>query len=155
MATHQTTNASSTVDRHDDFECARAWVALKSAHDRVTECLTGRLAECCGLGISDFEVLVWLGSLAPRRLRLSDLNEAVRLSQPALSRLVARLEQRGLVRRTAATDDRRAVLVELTARGDEVLRRAVPVHTACVREFLTSRLKDTEQDALIAGLTRV
>jgi DNA-binding MarR family transcriptional regulator len=155
MATHHAAIASTKAERHDGLECARAWIALKAAHDRVTECLTGRLAESCGLGVSDFEVLVQLGTRAPRRLRLSELNEAVRLSQPALSRLVVRLEQRGLVRRTAASDDRRGVLVELTDRGDEVLRRTAPIHAACVREFLTSRLSEAEQDALIASLSRV
>jgi DNA-binding MarR family transcriptional regulator len=155
MATHQSVVASTATERDEVLECARVWVALKATYDRVSECLTGRLGESFGLGVSDFEVLVQLGSLAPRRLRLSDLHESVRLSQPALSRLAARLEQRGLVRRAAAPDDRRAVLLELTDRGDEVLRRAVPIHAACVRECLTSRLSETEQDALIASLTQV
>lgn len=140
---------------HGAYECARAWIALREMHALVSEALTTTLAQECGLTINDFEVLVRLHSVAPRRLRLGDLGSVVPLSQPALSRLVMRLEQHGLVRRSDADDDRRSVLVELTDAGRATLQRAVPVHANCIRSLLTSRLTDDEQALLVAMFARV
>lgn len=79
-------------DHHDELQCARAWVALHAAHTLVAKRLSAALATCRGLTINDFEVLVRLERAEPERPRLTDLNQAIALSQPALSRLVARLE---------------------------------------------------------------
>jgi DNA-binding MarR family transcriptional regulator len=149
---HQHEQAGET---HDGYECGRAWVALRAAYAAVTECLSAALGTQFGLGVNDFEVLLLLGSAAPRRLRLGELNQAAALSQPALSRLVDRLEAQGLVTRAETADDRRAVLIGITARGLETLQRAVPVHAACVRGGFIDRLSQEEQDALVAILARI
>jgi DNA-binding MarR family transcriptional regulator len=143
------------VGAHDGYECARAWVALRSAYAQVTECLSDALGARFGLGVNDFEVLLLLANAAPQRLRLGELNRAATLSQPALSRMVSRLEAQGLVVRSETADDRRAVLVEITERGMETLRLAVPVHAACVRGGFIDRLSQEEQDALVAILGRI
>ena len=52
--------------------------------------------------------------------RITDLARAEGVSQPAMSQLVNRLEQEGLVRRTTDSVDRRGVLVETTDRGRDV-----------------------------------
>jgi DNA-binding MarR family transcriptional regulator len=130
-------------------------VALRSAYTAVTECLSDALGAQFGLGVNDFEVLLLLGSAAPERLRLGELHRAAALSQPALSRLVARLEAAGYVTRSETADDRRAVLVGITERGADTLRRAIPVHAACVRGGFIDRLSEKEQDALVAILGRI
>jgi DNA-binding MarR family transcriptional regulator len=139
------------------YSCARAWVALRQLHAAVTEALTATLTDACGLTINDFEALLYLQSVAPQPARLRDLRGVVLLSQPAISRLVTRLEQQGLVRRlrSDAGDDRRSVLLELTEPGAEVLRRAAPLHAACVRTLLTGRMSDEEQAVLLGLLTRL
>ena len=86
---------------------------------------------------------------------MNDLTEAVLLSQPALSRLVARLVERDLLVRSSAADDGRAIIVCLTDQGRDVAARAVQVHTAAVHDILTSRLTDREQDTLLHTLTRI
>src|SRR5215510_8385918 len=43
-----------------------------------------------------------------------DLADATRLTRAAITTLVDRLEERGLVRRTPGTEDRREVLVSMT-----------------------------------------
>jgi DNA-binding MarR family transcriptional regulator len=144
-----------TPETEPTHACARAWVALRQLHAAVTEALTATLTDACGLSINDFEALIYLQSVAPQPARLRDLRGAVLLSQPAISRLVTRLEQQSLVRRSEADDDRRSVLLELTEAGADVLRRAAPLHAACVRTLLTGRMSDEEQAVLVGLLTRL
>lgn len=137
------------------YACARAWVALRQLHAAVTEALTATLTGACGLTINDFEALVYLQSVAPQPARLRDLRGVVLLSQPGISRLATRLEQQDLVRRSEADDDRRSVLLELTESGADVLRRAAPLHAACVHTLLSGRMSDKEQSVLVGLLTRL
>ncbi|SDG43326.1 DNA-binding transcriptional regulator, MarR family [Sinosporangium album] len=140
---------------HDAYSCARAWVALSTAHALVTDRLSAALTESCGLSMNDFEVLLRLNRVAPPGLRLGDLQPAVRLSQPSLSRMIARLAYRGLVRRERDPDDGRSVLISITEAGAAQLRRAAPVHADTLREVLLDRLTPAEHDSLAAVLDRV
>ena len=137
------------------YACARAWAALTAAHSRVTGQLTGALARACGLSINDFELLLRLDHQPPPGLRLGELNSAVQLSQPSLSRAVARLCDRGWLSRAGTADDRRGVLVTITAAGRDLLHRAVPVHARVVREYLLDPLTPQEQDLLALALDRI
>ena len=83
-------------------ECALAWQTLRMAHDRVAQRLGSELSGACGLAINEFDVLLFLRSHAHEQVRIGALLEAVPLSQPALSRLVARLEARCLLARREA-----------------------------------------------------
>src|ERR1700752_1323893 len=56
-------------------------------------------------------------STAPEGLRITELGQDALLTQPGMSRLVARLESRGLVRREDDPDDARAQRVRLTEAG--------------------------------------
>jgi DNA-binding MarR family transcriptional regulator len=110
---------------HDVAACARAWQTLRLAHDRVANRLGTALAAECGLAINEFDVLLYLHLHDQEAVRLGALLEAVPLSQPALSRLVGRLEERGLVARAGAADDRRATVVGLTDPGRALIARAI------------------------------
>jgi DNA-binding MarR family transcriptional regulator len=140
---------------HDEYECARAWSALTAAHARTAGQLSAALARQCGLTINDFEILLRLDRTAGPGLRLGELNSAVPLTQPALSRAVARLADRGCLSRSGAPEDRRGVLIAITPAGRELLSRAIPVHASTVRDVLLSRLTAAEQDVLAGALGRV
>ena len=130
-------------------------MALRAVYERVSAELAGALAKECGLTINEFETLVFLNEAGERRLRLGDLSEAVQLSQPALSRLVMRLEQQGLIGRADADDDRRAVCISLTDRGAALLERATPFQREVLERLLSSRMTAAEQAALIAVFHRM
>jgi DNA-binding MarR family transcriptional regulator len=138
-----------------DQTCARAWQALRLAHDRVARRLTADLGAHCSLTISDFDVLLHLYLHGEEDARMSELTEAAMISQPALSRLVDRLEVRGLVSRSPAADDGRAVIVSLTGAGRDLTERAVAIHTRAVHDILADRLTEHEQDTLRQILTRL
>lgn len=54
-------------------------------------------------------------------LRLAELGRIEQVSAPGITRIVADLEDRGLVARRADPDDGRAVLIETTAAGKDAL----------------------------------
>ena len=138
-----------------EYECARAWSALTAAHTRVSGRLSEALGRSFGLTINDFEILLRVDHGPSEGTRLGELSSAVPLTQPALSRAVARLAQRGAVARAGVPLDRRGVLIAMTLTGRDLLRQAIPVHASVVRDVLLDRLSPAEQDVLARALTRV
>lgn len=69
-----------------------------------------------------------------------------RVSPPAMTKHVDRLERDGLVTRTQKDDDRRCVGIALTAEGHKVLRRVRSSRTV----WLAKRLRELEPEELAA-----
>jgi DNA-binding MarR family transcriptional regulator len=139
----------------DEYSCARAWLALTAAHAQVAGQLASALAQRCGLTVNDFEILLRLDQAGDGGVRLGELLAAVPLTQPALSRAVARLAERGLLARAGAPGDGRGVLILLTAAGSGALRAAVPVHAHVIRAALLDRLSAAEADVIAEILGRI
>jgi DNA-binding MarR family transcriptional regulator len=117
--------------------------------------LGAELACECALAINECDVLLYLHSHTREEVRISALLEAVTLSQPALSRLVARLEARGLLTRSDVAGDGRAIAVRLTKSGSALIAHAIAIHARVVHETLTSKLSSAEQAALLRTLSQV
>ena len=115
-----------------------AWEALLSAHAAVTKQFA---AEDMWQQVSmrEYDVLYTLAR-CPQPVRISELNRHVLLSQPALSRLVDRLAERGLLQRQPDSADRRGVLLSLTAAGRALQRELGSQHARSVARVLTARL---------------
>jgi DNA-binding MarR family transcriptional regulator len=75
-----------------------------------------------GLLTKEYAVLHAL-SIEPDGLRITELGDDVLLTQPGMSRLIARLESRGLVERGDDADDARARRIHLTREGAQAQRR--------------------------------
>jgi DNA-binding MarR family transcriptional regulator len=112
-----------------------AWEALMSAHASLIRCFNAEEG-WEDISMKEYDVLYTL-SKCPAPIRLTDLNRHVLLSQPALSRMVERLADQGLVDRAADAGDRRGVRLSLTADGRAVQRRIGRRHGRSVaREML-------------------
>jgi DNA-binding MarR family transcriptional regulator len=81
---------------------------------------------------------------APDGLRISELLDDVLLTQPGMSRLIARLEARGLVERADDPDDRRACRVRLTEAGSRTQREVGRAHGRQIAEAMTRGLSRPE-----------
>jgi DNA-binding MarR family transcriptional regulator len=81
------------------------------------------------------------GPLSP-----SELAELERVKRPTITRVVARLEDAGLVERTGDPTDGRASLVSITREGSELLRRIRTRKNA----YLARRLSKLDPDDLSA-----
>jgi DNA-binding MarR family transcriptional regulator len=84
-------------------------------------------------------------------LRIGEVAEAEHVSAPTATRLVAGLENRGLLEREVDPDDRRSSLVQATPAGVKVLGAAREVATAALSDRLAA-LAPAERDAIVAAL---
>ena len=84
---------------------------------------------------------------APIHVTAAPLDQAVHLSQSALSRLVDRLARHGLVERCGCDVDRRGVYVVLTEAGQRRHAEAVPTH----RDVLARHLPASMLSAASSG----
>jgi DNA-binding MarR family transcriptional regulator len=87
-----------------------------------------------------YEILVRLSETPGRSLRMSQLAEAAASSKSRISHAVARLEERGWVRRTDCPTDRRGQVAELTEEGFAALAEAAHGHVEQVRQSLFDAL---------------
>lgn len=104
-----------------------------------------RLPTVRRFNFSTLSVLHTLSRSGP--LRLTDLLATEQLKQPALTSLVAKLEQDGLVRRRPDPSDGRAILLSLTPAGRRVVQAR---HTNRVAKLtqLVDQLTDAERAVL-------
>jgi DNA-binding MarR family transcriptional regulator len=133
----------------------RAWQALLHAYHQVIRTLDRELREEHGLPLAAYDVLLRLARAPDRGLRMTDLAERVLLSPSGLTRLVDRLEVKGLVRRRPDPDDARVTLAWLTDRGRRQLVKAARTHLEGIREHFTGRLSERQLRSVAAGLETV
>ena len=79
------------------------------------------LSPASGLSMTAAATLAAIERLGPQRLTVLAAREAV--TQPAMTQLISRLEESGLVCREASPEDGRVVLVVITDEGRAVLAR--------------------------------
>ena len=119
-------------------DLAGTWQELRERHARISGSIERALQEQHRIGLSEFEVLEQLATIGDDHCRMQHLCGATHLSQSALSRLIGRLEQDGLVTRTMCSDDRRGIYASLTPDGRARYEQAKPTQRAVLAEQLGS-----------------
>ncbi len=89
-----------------------------------------------------------------QHFKASGLSDAVGVSRPNITRLLNSLEAKGLISRTMAADDRRVMLVGLTAAGEAALAQTSS-SLIQVGERLVTGLGEQETDQLIGLLHKL
>ena len=119
-----------------------AWESLLSAHAVLIKQFAAEdiWAE---VSMREYDVLYTL-SKCREPLRISELNRHVLLSQPALSRMVDRLAERGFVERQTDPADGRGVRLSLTDAGRARQRQIGRRHARGVARAMTARLNPAE-----------
>ena len=105
-----------------------------------------------GLSLTSAATLATLERGGPRRLTALAAREGV--TQPAMTQLVARLQDAGLVDRVPDAADGRGGYVRITANGRAMLARRRAVRAERVAALL-ARLSPDEQAALAAALPAI
>lgn len=100
------------------------------------------------VSMREYDVLFTLTS-APAGLRLNELNREVLVTQPSLSRMVERLESKGLVTRCAAEGDRRGTLIRLTDEGAALQKEIGRRHVRSIRKYLEPALDEQQLTMLL------
>jgi DNA-binding MarR family transcriptional regulator len=119
----------------DDDE-QRTWRLYLAMSRRLPEALERQTRAEADMPSTYYIVLAMLSEAPGRALRMSDLAEITHSSPSRLSHAVARLEERGWVRRERAPQDGRGNLAVLTEEGMEAVVATAPGHVAAVRRVL-------------------
>ena len=114
----------------------RAWRSFMAGCRALFTAVDAQLQRDAGMPLAYYEILVRLSEAPGRALRMSQLAEAASASKSRASHAVARLEERGWVRRVDCPTDRRGQVAELTDEGYAVLAASAPGHVEQVRTSL-------------------
>ncbi|MCW2792120.1 MAG: MarR family transcriptional regulator [Nocardioides sp.] len=129
---------------------AQGWRRMAALHQLIESRLEKALQDGHGLSVVEFTVMDALSRQDGWHLRMAQLARAAGLSPSASTRLVNRLEDRGLLTRILCADDRRGIYTELTPAGRRELARARPAHDAA----LESAIAEAEATPELAGLVK-
>jgi DNA-binding MarR family transcriptional regulator len=133
-------------------------ISLRSRQlEEIAEALPQRASELSQIFLTRSSVCVSrtevgvLRRLSAGPRRISELAADERVTQPGITLLVNRLQQRGWVQRAADPRDRRAVLVGLTPAGEDALARLRAEYRALLHEEMAG-LHDHEVQTLACAV---
>jgi DNA-binding MarR family transcriptional regulator len=104
------------------------------------DALDRQLQRDAGIPHAYYEILVRLSESECRSMRMSELADATRSSRSRLSHAVARLEERGWLKRVECATDKRGQVAVLTDVGYAALVDAAPGHVEAVRRHMIDQL---------------
>lgn len=131
---------------------ARGWRTLAALHGLIEGELERSLQRAHRLSVVEFTVLDALSRQNGWHMRMRQLARAAALSSSATTRLVTRLEERGLLTRILCADDRRGIYTELTQDGRRLLSEARPTHDRVLEESLSHAGELPELSPLVEAL---
>jgi DNA-binding MarR family transcriptional regulator len=134
---------------------AQGWRTLAALHGRIEADLERALGPTVNLSVVEYTVLDALSRQDGWHMRMQQLARAAALSASATTRLVTRLEERGLLTRILCADDRRGIYTELTAAGRELYDRARPLHDEALERVLGDASAQPELAPLVDALHRL
>jgi DNA-binding MarR family transcriptional regulator len=125
-----------------------AVLAVQRAAHASVHALTAQLGE---LSLTGSEINALANLASGDGLSVSELAAAAGSRVTTMTSVLDRLEQRGLVQRASKAGDRRAVLVKLTATGQQAAS-AIREAITCLEHRALAGLDAAEADGLRAGL---
>jgi DNA-binding MarR family transcriptional regulator len=131
----------------------QAFIALQKTADALGQ-QAEQLLKANGLTGAQYNVLRILRGAEPQGLACSNIGERMISHDPDMTRLLDRMEKRGLITRQRQTDDRRVVKTRITSKGLDFLRRLdQPVRELHKRQF--SRIPATRLKTLAVLLGQI
>ena len=118
---------------------SQGWCTLSLLHGRIEAHIERALQTHHDLSVREYSLLDVLSrqhSGAGGHLQMKQVAEAVVLSQSATTRLVTRLEDRGLLTRYLCDTDRRGIYPDVTDSGLALLAAARPTNATALRTAL-------------------
>lgn len=125
-----------------------AWIALCGVFTNLPHVLDRQLQRDADISLADYQVMAWLSMAPERTRRMRDLAARADVTLSHLSRIVARLEDRGWVRRRPDPTDGRTTLATLTDDGWTKVVATAPGHVTEVRRRVFDGLTPEQVAAL-------
>ncbi|MEU0880460.1 MarR family transcriptional regulator [Lentzea sp. NPDC005914] len=131
------------------------WGRVVNLHRALNALLHTDIREATGLDGTEFEFLLRLARFAGPRVHASKVAARMGYSSAGTTKLVARLEDKGMIHRTRDPEDGRAFQVALTAAGEQALRAGLEAHIPRLEAELISRLTPAQRHRLQTLLAHV
>jgi DNA-binding MarR family transcriptional regulator len=132
----------------EEQERAERAARLRAAVGRLNRGLRSTQA---GAGLTPSQISVLFTIVRRGPLGLSELAAIEDMNPTMLSRITAQLGERGLIRRQASAQDRRAAVVESTAAGRR-MRERIQRERARALEAHVARLEESQREQLWQAL---
>ena len=139
------------MKKSDRMKAPRLWLVIAKSY-RALSLLAEQSIGNTGLCLTDFVALEALLHKGP--LTISEIQDKVRLASGSMTAAVDRLQRLSLVVRKSSPTDRRARVVELTARGRRLAASCFERHAKDL-EALMSVLSDREMEQLHGSLKKL
>ncbi|MEU6121100.1 MarR family transcriptional regulator [Streptomyces sp. NPDC047123] len=134
---------------------AQSWCALSLLHGKIEARVERALQAEHGLSVREYSLLDVLNRQHDGEgghLQMKQVADAVVLSQSATTRLVTRLEERGLLSRYLCPTDRRGIYTDVSETGAALLAEARPTNDAALREALDEAAQSPELAPLVKAV---
>ena len=132
-----------------------SWLSVVRLMTWLPWSLEQQLQRDANLATVEYQVLACLSQSPQRMMRMSSLAVITNASLSRLSRVVKRLEDRGLVRREPDPSDGRFTNAILTDDGLHTLEAAAPAHVAHVRSLVIDVLSSEQLRRLGSAAERI
>ncbi|MFF1693635.1 MarR family winged helix-turn-helix transcriptional regulator [Streptomyces sp. NPDC058257] len=137
---------------------AQGWCALSLLHGKIETHIERALQAQHDLSVREYSLLDVLSRQHDGEgghLQMKQVADAVVLSQSATTRLVTRLEDRGLLSRYLCPTDRRGIYTDVSESGATLLSEARPTNDAALREALDEAALNPELTPLVRAVEAV
>jgi DNA-binding MarR family transcriptional regulator len=132
-----------------------AWALFLNVHAQLVAKMERRL-KAAGLPPLEWYDVLWALEQAPgHRLRMHVLADTLVLARFNLTRLIDRLEQRGLVARKRTQEDRRGAWAVLTNEGRGLRRKMWPVYWQAIVDLFNGQMSAQQLVSLETALRKL
>ncbi len=138
-----------------DEDQQRAWRTVQVMQARLTAALGSQLAAESDLSYADYVVLVVLTDRTGGAARVHELARHLGWERSRASHHIARMAERGLVRKERCAADRRGSFVVVTENGRRAIEAAAPGHVAAVRRYFVDALSRDQLSAFADAAEQV
>jgi DNA-binding MarR family transcriptional regulator len=128
----------------------KLWVRLLACAHAAEQRVKARIKEQFGINQTQFNLMSQL-DLAPRGIRMGEVARRTVVTGSNVTAVVDDLERRGFVARQNADDDRRAIVIRLTAKGRVAFAEMAPIHAEWILE-LFAEFPESEKRSLVRQL---
>ena len=104
------------------------------------------------LNITEFSVLEVLYQKGKQTIQ--QIGHSILISSGSMTYVIDKLEKKGLLKRNACPDDRRAIHVTLTDDGMDLMEKMMPKHQELV-DYMFGSLNDDETETIVKLLNKV
>ncbi len=145
----------STTSQSPGETVTLAWINLMRAQQRLLAAMERDFKSAGMPPLGWYDVLWELARSDDGRLRPFEIEERTLLAQYNLSRLIDRLEKKGLVERRTFDDDGRGRWVAITEKGRRLRTEMWEVYAQSIARHLGAKLPDGDAARLASLLSRL